>query len=97
MEPNSISPCYENVDSDRGEKLRRFKQRMGQTTSVITISNELSSDVAASILTRQNELNRDPRELLDIVMTVHDTLRELSAKARESRRTGSDRFSSASA
>ena len=63
---------------------------------MITISNELSSEVAAAILTRQNELDRDPRELLDIVMTVHDTFRELSAKARESRRTGNDRFSTAS-
>lgn len=69
---------------------------MSQTTSVITISNELSSEVAAAILTRQHELNRDPRELLDIVMTVHDTLRELSAKAGESRRIKSNRFRTAS-
>jgi hypothetical protein len=58
---------------------------MTQITSAITISDELSSDVATAILTRQKELNRDPRELLDIVLTVHSTLRELSAKARESR------------
>ena len=37
------------------------------------------------ILTRQKELNRDPKELLDIVLTVHDTLRHLSAKARDER------------
>jgi hypothetical protein len=58
---------------------------MTQTTSVITISDELSSEVATAILTKQKEINRDPRELLDIVLTVHRTLRELSAKARESR------------
>ena len=65
---------------------------MSQTTSVITISDEVSSEVAAAILTRQNELSRDPRELLSIVLTVHDTLQELSAKARESRSKKIDRF-----
>lgn len=58
---------------------------MTQITSAITISDELSSEVATAILTRQKEFNRNPRELLDIVLTVHSTLRELSAKARESR------------
>jgi hypothetical protein len=58
---------------------------MTQNATVITISDELSSEVATAILTRQKELNRDPRELLDIVLMVHSTLRELSAKARESR------------
>jgi hypothetical protein len=58
---------------------------MTQINSAITISDELSSEVATAILTRQKEFNRNPRELLDIVLTVHSTLRELSAKARESR------------
>jgi len=58
---------------------------MSQTTSVITMSDELSSEIATAILTKQSELKRDPRELLDIVMTVHNTLRELSATARERR------------
>jgi hypothetical protein len=58
---------------------------MTQITSAITISDELSSEVATAILTRQKEFNRNPRELLDIVLSVHSTLRELSAKARESR------------
>ncbi len=61
------------------------KHFMSQTTSVITISDELSSEVVTAILTKQSELKRDPRELLDIVMTVHNTLRELSATARERR------------
>ena len=58
---------------------------MSSTTSVVTISDELSSEVATAILTRQQELNCDPRELLAIVLRVHGTLRELSVKARESR------------
>ena len=69
---------------------------MSQSASVVTISDELSSDVAAAILTRQNELNRDPRELLTIVMTVHHTLRELSAKARARRSSRNDPFFTAS-
>jgi len=58
---------------------------MNQTLSLTTISDEISNEVAAAILTRQKELNRDPKELLDIVLTVHDTLRHLSAKARDER------------
>jgi len=58
---------------------------MNQTLSITTISDEISNEVAAAILTRQKELNRDPKELLDIVLTVHDTLRHLSAKARDER------------
>lgn len=69
---------------------------MTQSTLVTTISDELSSEVATAILTRQKELGRDPRELLDIVMTVHNTLRELSANARESRYKQKHRFASAS-
>lgn len=85
-------PCYENVEFDRGGKCVATNKFMSQPASVNTISNELSSEVATAILTRQNELNRDPRELLRIVLTVHDTLRELSAKARESRSKRNDRF-----
>jgi hypothetical protein len=87
-----VLEANENLDSDRRGKLRGNKQRMSQTTSVIAIADELSSEIAAAILTRQNELNRDPHELLHIVMTVHDTLRDLSAKARERRSKRNDRF-----
>ena len=52
-------------------------------TASVTISDEISSEVATAILTKQRELNRTPRELLDIVIKVHETLRELSDKARE--------------
>lgn len=65
---------------------------MSQTTLAITISDEISTDVATAILTRQTELNRNPRELLDIVMRVHNTLRELSANARERRYKKIDRL-----
>jgi hypothetical protein len=54
-------------------------------TASVTISDEISSEVATAILTKQRELNRTPRELLDIVIKVHETLRELSDKARERR------------
>jgi hypothetical protein len=58
---------------------------MAKNISATTISDELSSDVAAAILTRQQEMGRDPRELLDIVLTVHGTLRDLSVRARDRR------------
>ena len=57
---------------------------MNQTIS-LTISDEISSEVATAILTKQMELKRDPRELLEIVLAVHDTLRHLSARVRDER------------
>jgi purine-nucleoside phosphorylase len=91
------SPCYANVEFDRGGKYVAANKFMSQASSVITISDELSSEIATAILTRQSELNRDPRELLNIVLTVHDTLRDLSAKARASRSKSLDRFPSRAA
>ena len=58
---------------------------MANTASVITVSDEISSEVASEILTKQIELNRDPQELLSIVVAVHETLRDLSERAREHR------------
>ena len=69
---------------------------MTQITSAITTSDELSSEIATAILTRQKELNRDPQELLAIVLTAYNTLRELSAKAHESRYGRKDRAVGAS-
>ena len=66
---------------------------MNQTIS-LTISDEVSNEVATAILTKQKELNRDPKELLDIVLTVHDTLRHLSARARDERSKRIARISS---
>ena len=51
-----------------------------------TLSDELSGDIAVAILTRAKELARDPRELLEIVRTVHGTLQDLSLEAAESAR-----------
>jgi len=58
---------------------------MTKSVSLMTMSDELSSEVATAILTNQEQLGRDPRELLNIVLRVHDTLRELSVKSREAR------------
>ena len=66
---------------------------MTNTASAVSISDEISSEVAAEILTKQRELNRDPKELLNIVLAVHDTLRELSAQSRDERSARINRIS----
>jgi len=66
---------------------------MTNTVSVMTISDEISTEVATAILTKQKELNRDPKELLTIVLAVHDTLRQLSTQAREARSERLNRMS----
>jgi len=58
---------------------------MTNSVSAVTISDEISNEVATAILTKQKELNLDPKELLKIVLTVHDTLRQLSAQANQKR------------
>ncbi len=58
---------------------------MTKDIAATIISDELSSEVATAILTRQREMHRDPHELLDIVRTVHVTLQDLSARARDRR------------
>ena len=68
---------------------------MTNPASMVTISDEISSEVAAEILTKQKELNRDPKELLNIVLAVHDTLRELSAQSRDKRIARINRISCA--
>ena len=70
-------------------------QIMTNTVSAMSISDEISSEVATAILTKQKELNRDPKELLKIVLTVHDTLRQLSAQASKKRRLRMDRVTCA--
>jgi len=66
---------------------------MTNTASVVTISDEISNEVAAEILTKQKELNRNPKELLNIVLAVHDTLRKLSAQSRDERSARINRIS----
>ena len=68
---------------------------MTNTVSAMSNADEISSEVATAILTKQKELNRDPKELLKIVLTVHDTLRQLSAQASEKRRMRMDRVTCA--
>ncbi len=50
----------------------------------MSIANELSSDVAAAVLTRESdEPAVEARKLLDVVKEVHSTLRHLTAAARK--------------
>jgi hypothetical protein len=58
---------------------------MTKPALVVSVSDEISNEVATALLTKQKELNRTPQELLDIVIKVHETLRELSAKVCEDR------------
>ena len=51
---------------------------MNERIQTKSLSDELSGDVAVAILTRLQELNRDPHELLEIVRAVHVTLQDLS-------------------
>jgi hypothetical protein len=54
----------------------------------MSIAHELSSDVAAAVLTaREDEPPRDANERAEVVLEVHSTLRRLSA---EYRRRGRD-------
>jgi prefoldin subunit 5 len=53
----------------------------------MSIAHELSSDVAAAVLAREkDELAPDTNELVEVVMEVHSTLRELTAEARRQNR-----------
>jgi len=58
---------------------------MAKDIAAITISDELSGEVATAILTKQKQMNRDPHELLAIVRMVHVTLQDLSIRARDRR------------
>jgi hypothetical protein len=58
----------------------------------MAVSHELSSDVAIAILTSVTQSNRDPRELMDIVLAVHSTLQELAVQERERRWSGIDTY-----
>jgi len=62
----------------------------------LSVSDEISNEVATAILTKQKELNIDPKELLNIVLTVHDTLRQLSAEVRGARKDKVDSISGVS-
>ncbi len=55
---------------------------MSKSMSAVTISDDVSSDVAQAILTRQKDWGGDPRALLNLVRVVHDTLRDLSLRSK---------------
>jgi hypothetical protein len=50
----------------------------------MSIANELSSEVATAVFTRQREQTEiEPKGLTKIVLEVHSTLRRLMAEARQ--------------
>ncbi len=50
----------------------------------MSIANELSSEVATAVLTRQEDEHRiDPQEVGRILLLVHDTLRHLQSEERK--------------
>ena len=50
----------------------------------MSIANELSSDVATAVLARKaNEATEGQRELADVVMQAHSTLRHLMEESRK--------------
>lgn len=50
----------------------------------MTIANELSSEVATALLEahKKDELYADPRNIRDVIVAVHSTLRRLKTEAR---------------
>jgi hypothetical protein len=53
----------------------------------MSIANELSTDIAAALLTDKTDDSRlARRELAEVVMEVHSTLRRLTAEARRENR-----------
>ena len=51
----------------------------------MTISNELSSDIATAILAAENKAPRELKELMEIVLKVHSVLQEMTVEARAAR------------
>jgi len=57
----------------------------------MSISNELSSDLAAALLAKDTGKDaKETVELVEIVAKVHSTLRQLTAEERKERRRFSD-------
>lgn len=48
----------------------------------MSIANELSCDVAAAMFMRKEEAPASQRELAQVLLTVHSTLRHLTAESR---------------
>jgi hypothetical protein len=64
---------------------------MSKSMAAFTISDDISTDVAQAILTKQKEWGRDPNALLNVVRIVHDTLRDLSLRSTTDSRTNKSR------
>jgi hypothetical protein len=49
----------------------------------MSMANELSSDIAAAVLARKNEVaSVDSRDIKDVLVQVHSTLRHLTTETR---------------
>jgi hypothetical protein len=46
----------------------------------MTISNELSSEIATALLAAKNKTPRELEELKEILLTIHSTLQRLTAE-----------------
>lgn len=59
-----------------------------ESSPIMSIANELSSDVATAVLSsdKQDAGRRDSRALAEVVMEVHSTLRRLSSAQRKGAR-----------
>jgi hypothetical protein len=51
----------------------------------MTISNELSSEIATAILAGEDKPQHELKELMEIVIKVHSVLQEMKAEARAAR------------
>jgi hypothetical protein len=67
--------------SESFESSLKLTDIMSKSMAAFTISDDISTDVAQAILTKQEEWGRDPNALLNVVRMVHDTLRDLSLRS----------------
>jgi hypothetical protein len=67
--------------SESFESSLKLTDIMSKSMAAFTISDDISTDVAQAILTKQKEWGRDPKALLNVVRIVHDTLRDLSLRS----------------
>ena len=52
----------------------------------MSLSNELSSEIAAAILSASNKTSQELKDLEDVVFRVHSTLKQMDDRARSDRR-----------
>jgi hypothetical protein len=51
----------------------------------VSVSNELSSDIATAILAAKNKSADELNNLKEVILEVHSTLQQLEAKSRHAR------------